>query len=499
MYELILRLLRHSGAYALATVFNRAVSVVLLPLYARAMAKSEYGALEILTVTSTVVMLVLQLGMDSALFRSVLYRQGVNRRLLTSTAHYFLLVVALVAVTALVAVATPISLLLFGDASYAWLLRLTFVGDFFLVCNTIPMARLRIDERPLQFALIASANFVLSISLNLLFVAVLKQGVKGVVLANALAAMLSTMTYTAVIWRELEPAFSVRELKEMLSYGLPLVPAAACNMVLMMSDRYLLRFLADLDQVALYAAGTRVGVMMMLVVSSFQLAWPAIFFPIARRQDGPRTFARLFEFFMLGVCIFGLGLAVFARDLLELLATRSYVAGARVVPLLVASYVLYGVYYFTAIGVQVRKKTFYLPLGIGVAAAINLLLGLAMVPRTGMMGAAVAKVVAYAVLAVVMGGISQRLYWVPYDAGRFALLLGTSVVLFFLSTLTPQRLAPVPLIERVAVVVALPGLMFLCGYVDRGVVARLFATVTASLQGNRKSNPPPGGGWPEPA
>ncbi len=499
MYELILRLLRHSGAYALATVLNRAVSVVLLPLYARAMPKAEYGALEIFTVTSTVVMLVLQLGMDSALFRSALYRQGVDRRVLTSTAHYFLLVVAFMAVTALVAAATPISVLLFGDASYAWLLRLTFVGDFFLVCNTIPMARLRIDERSLQFALIASANFVLSISLNVLFVGVLKQGVKGAVIANTLASVLFATIYAAVIWRELAPTFSMGELKEMLSYGLPLVPAAACNMVLMMSDRYLLRFFADLDQVALYAAGTRVGVLMMLVVSSFQLAWPAIFFPLARRPDGPRIFARLFEFFMLGVCILGLGLAVLARDLLELLATKSYVAGARVVPLLVASYVLYGVYYFTAIGVQVRKKTFYLPLGIGVAATINLLLGLAMVPRIGMMGAAFAKVVAYVVLASVMSGISQRLYRVPYHAGRFALLLGTSVALFFLSTLTPQRLAVVPLAERLAIIGALPGLMFLCGYVERGTVARLLATMTAGIRGQGKSNPPPGGDWADAA
>jgi O-antigen/teichoic acid export membrane protein len=321
--------------------------------------------------------------------------------------------------------------------------------------------------------------------------------VGGAVVANTLAAVLFASIYAAVIRKELAPAFSVSELKEMLSYGLPLVPAAACNMVLMMSDRYLLRFFADLEQVALYAAGTRVGVMMMLVVSSFQLAWPAIFFPIARRADGPRTFARLFEFFMLGVCMFGLGLAVFARDLIELLATKSYLAGARVVPLLVASYVLYGVYYFTAIGVQVKKKTFYLPLGIGLAAAINLLLGFSLVPRSGMMGAAVAKVVAYAVLALLMCTISQRLYRVPYDMRRFVLLLGTGIALFFLSTMTPQRLAVVPLVERAAIVVALPGIMLLFGYVDRRVVARLFATVAASIGSGSKGGYAAPGDWTE--
>lgn len=497
LQELIVRLLKHSGAYALATVLNRAVSVVLLPLYARMLVKAEFGVLEILTVTSTVVMLVLQLGMDSALFRSALYRQGVDRRVLTSTAHYFLVVTALVAVAVLVALAGPISQLLFGDTGYVWVLRLVFVGDFFLVCNTIPMARLRIDEKSLKFALIASANFLLSISLNVLFVGVLKRRVEGAVMANTLAALLFAAIYLAVIWPELGPSISLRELKEMLAYGLPLVPAAACNMVLMMSDRYLLRFLADLDQVAMYAAATRLGVMMMLLVSAFQLAWPAIFFPIARRQDGPRTFARLFEFFMLGVCTFALWLAVFARDLIELLATKSYLPGARVVPLLVASFVLYGVYYFTAIGVQVRKKTYFLPLGIGVAAALNLLLGLHLVPRTGMMGAALAKVLAYAVLAAVMWTISQLLYRVPYDMGKFALLLATGVGLFFLSTLTPPRLAVMPVVERLAIVGAFPGLMLLCGYVDRGTVRHLATAVSSSMARDKATTDRAPRGWRE--
>ncbi len=433
MYELISRLLKHSGAYALATVLNRAVSVVLLPLYSRSLDKAEYGLLEIFTVTSTVVMLVLQLGMHSALFRSALYRQGADRRVLTSTAHYFLVACAFVVVAALMPVADPLALLLFGKSSYAWLLRLMFVGDFFLVCNTIPMARLRIDEKSGKFALLASANFVVSIALNVFFVAVLKRRVEGVIVANTVATFFFALIYTMVIWPELGRAFSLSELKEMLSYGLPLVPAAACNMVLMMSDRYLLRFLTDLDQVALYAAGMRLGVLMMLVVSAFQLAWPAIFFPIARRADGPRTFARLFEFFMLGVCTIALGLAILARDLLEMLATRSYVEGAKVVPLIVASFVLYGVYYYTAIGVQVRKKTYFLPLGIGVAAAINLFLGLSLVPRMGISGAALAKVVAYAALAVVMWAVSQRLYRVPYDLAKFVLLMVTGVGFFWLS------------------------------------------------------------------
>ncbi len=122
-------------------------------------------------------------------------------------------------------------------------------------------------------------------------------------------------------------------------------------------------------------------------------------------------------------------------------------------------------------------------IGIGVAAAINLFLGLSLVPRMGISGAALAKVVAYAVLAVVMWAVSQRLYRVPYDLAKFVLLMVTGVAFFWLSRLTPQHLGVGPVMARVALVGAFPLLLLLGGYVERQTVARLLSTVVTSVLG----------------
>jgi len=72
MTSIFRQIFRQSFAYALGTILNRVTNIILLPLYVRMLSKSEYGVLEILLLTSTVTMIFLQLGMGSAIFRSVL-------------------------------------------------------------------------------------------------------------------------------------------------------------------------------------------------------------------------------------------------------------------------------------------------------------------------------------------------------------------------------------------------------------------------------------------
>ena len=54
----------------------------------------------------------------------------------------------------------------------------------------------------------------------------------------------------------------------------------------------------------------------------------------------------------------------------------------------------------------------------GLAALVNVALNLALIPRYGMIGAAIATVAAYATMAVGMAWWSQRIYPVPYQWRR---------------------------------------------------------------------------------
>src|SRR5690606_10235554 len=79
------------------------------------------------------------------------------------------------------------------------------------------------------------------------------------------------------------------------------------------------------------------------------------------------------------------------------------------------SFIFYGTYYYTSIGIQVEKKNHYSAFILVLAALLNVLLNLAMIPRWGLAGAGVAKLASNILLGITVAAVSQRLYAIPYE------------------------------------------------------------------------------------
>ena len=79
--------------------------------------------------------------------------------------------------------------------------------------------------------------------------------------------------YGAVAIRsDLAGRFSRRELRALLAFGLPLVPAAVSSWALLLVDRVILRRLEDLDAVGQYAIASRLSGILVLGMTAFVLA-----------------------------------------------------------------------------------------------------------------------------------------------------------------------------------------------------------------------------------
>jgi Na+-driven multidrug efflux pump len=95
------------------------------------------------------------------------------------------------------------------------------------------------------------------------------------------------------------------------------------------------------------------------------------------------------------------------------------------------------VFLLTSIGIGIEKKARYYPVITASAAAVNLAANFLLIPRWGMFGAAWATVAAYAVMATLGFWFSQRLYPIPFEAGRLARLSIAALATFALAQLVP--------------------------------------------------------------
>ncbi|MFO7891894.1 MAG: oligosaccharide flippase family protein [bacterium] len=418
--------------YAIATVLNRAVNIILLPIYTRYLTKVEYGTLEILVVSSNVLLIVMQFGLGSALFRNYLYKKNPNKKTLISTAYYTLAIISIIFSIILLTFSNNLSLLLFSSIKFTNALRSFILFSLFQTLTIIPMTKLRIEERSGKFALIAGANFLLVLLLNLLFIYHFNLGINGIAYANAIASLIFFIVYFIIINKDLILSFSFTELKDMFEFGIPLIPASLFSMILMMSDRYLVKYYLGLEKVAIFGVALRIGTIMGLAVTSFQKTWPAVMFKIAKEKNGSLVFARLFTIFILLLITFGMIIILFSNEIITIFTTPKYLEANSLIPFIIISFIFYGVNYFTSIGIQVKKKTYFYPIIIGIAAIINISLNIFLLPLYGIKAAAFSRFISFFILSNSILLISLKYYRIKYEVKKLIILTIISCFLGFI-------------------------------------------------------------------
>jgi O-antigen/teichoic acid export membrane protein len=424
------RLVAAAGLYAGAALAQRGVGLLLLPLYTRALPPAEYGMLELFNTFTAVIGTVLALGFASAI-NKVLHADcetPAERQALLSTALLVDLPVVLLGAALLVLGARPLAGWLVGDVAAAdcvWLIAGQVVAA---TIWSLAVAMLRAQERALAFGVLNLAQFVLTAGLNVVFVAVLGWGVRGVLLGTLLAQLLALPVALLVAGRGSRLTIAPRLVRPLLQFGVLLLPMMLAGWVMDVSDRWVLRAYRDLDEVAVYAVGYKLGALLdTAVVWPFQLAWPAFAFAASRRAGHRDTYARTFTYLVAVLSFAALAAALLAPSVLPWLAGPTYRDAARVVPWVALAYAANGAQFFFSPAVQlggrVRSLAWYAPC----AAVVNLGLSLLLVPRFGMMGAAASTLIAFAVLTVLVARTAQRVYPVPLESGRLAVVIGAAL------------------------------------------------------------------------
>jgi O-antigen/teichoic acid export membrane protein len=210
-------------------------------------------------------------------------------------------------------------------------------------------------------------------------------------------------------------------------FGVPLVPAALALIIVNFSDRFFLVHLASLEEVGLYEIGVRIASAMVLLLTAFRMAWPAFAYSIENDDEAKRTYAFVLTYLVLVASWLALGLGLLAPWLVRLLTQPDFYEGEKVVAPLAFGAVAYAAYIVMAIGVGRAKRTQFNWVITGVAAAVNVGLNLILIPPYGIMGAAIATVVAYVVMFLGMTWYAQRVFPTPYQWRRVFTAVGAAV------------------------------------------------------------------------
>ncbi|HEX4746477.1 MAG TPA: flippase [Gaiellaceae bacterium] len=413
------RLGKHSVIYGLGGLVSRILAVLLLPLYTRYLSPSDYGKVETLIALTTVVGIVLRFGIHSAFFRFYFdSKDPADRLRVVRTSFWFTMAMATAGTLGGLVLAAPISDALFGSTDDAELVMAAFVGLWAGMNYEQLTSLFRVEERSVAFVSASLANIFLTIGATLLLVVALDKGPIGVIVGNFTGTLAVYFVLLAYRREQLGLEFDRGLLREMNRFGIPLVPTALFLWVTNFSDRLFLVRLADTTEVGLYSVGVRIASAMVLLLTAFRLAWPAFAYSIDDEREAKRTYAFVLTYLVALTTWVATALALLSPWIVEWIAAPAFTESSRVVGPLAFATVAFGAYIVVAIGVGRAKRTQFNWIVTGAAAAVNVVLNLLLIPRYGMMGAAIATVAAYTTMFVGMVWWSQRIYPVPYQWRR---------------------------------------------------------------------------------
>jgi len=415
----IFRLSQHSAIYAISSVVQKLPGLLLLPFYTNTdylPSRSDFGDYSLVFTFIAFMYFVYLYGMDSALLR-YFFLGDKDRKTVFSSILIMLIVTGLITTTTLILFGSQLAEILLKGAQYTVFIELAALILFIDSIGNLPFILLRAEEKAIKYTLFRILRFLLEFVLNIIFVVFLKKGVVGILYANLAATILNLLFMLPILFRYLGAKFDFRLAKEMLLFGLPFLPNGIAYVTIETIDRFLVQEFLGKDAVGLYSPNYKFGTMLLMVVIAFRNAWQPFFLKVAREANAKQIYTQVLTYFVIGGGFLLMIGTYFIKDILQIhyfnkiyLLGESYWAGIPLIPIILLSYYLFGIYVVLTPGFYIRKKSGYMIIFTGSGAVVNILANILLLPRLNIWGAAFATLLSYLTLTITIYVASNKIY-----------------------------------------------------------------------------------------
>jgi O-antigen/teichoic acid export membrane protein len=203
-------------------------------------------------------------------------------------------------------------------------------------------------------------------------------------------------------------------LKPFLIFGLPLIPITLARFVIDSSDRYVIGFYMGAEKVGIYSAAYGIGIIP-LVLSTYlvYVLGPTVY---NLHDNGLIEKARMYlsyswKYLLMLSIPSAFGLSILSRPLLLNMTTAKFVPeGMYIIPLVVLCIVFWGMEQIFGVSLLIFKRRKIFVIAFICGAITNFILNIILVPRYGIIAAAVTTLIAYIIITIIIGYSSRRYF-----------------------------------------------------------------------------------------
>lgn len=395
---------RHATLYTAASLLTRGISVLLVPLYTRFLSPRDYGVLDLVLATCTLINMTIALEIHQAIARFYHEWNTAQRRRYISTATLFAAGVYSVFALAFLLVARPLMdrfarVTLEPDVPAVAAALVWTSGVFYIL-----QSQLRWGVKVKDYV---ASSLIFSVATGVVTPALLLTHRGGVVdmLAGLVAGNAAGIAFSLARSRDNYVAyFSGRRLAKMLGFSAPLVLSSLAVFATLYMDRFIILSWLTVEDLGLFSLATKFASVTGIALVGVTAALTPLIYQHHQDAETRGHVEEILEKYVLLSGAIVLGAIWFSDEALVVLTAGPFLAASALVPPLVLASLISGMYNFFP-GLSIAKRTRAIALINVAAVALNLVVTSILVRLLGILGASVGAVL----VAVFVTGMYFRL------------------------------------------------------------------------------------------
>jgi O-antigen/teichoic acid export membrane protein len=402
-------ILRHSPVYLAAALLNRGSGFLLVLIYTHFMGIADYGLVGVVMITAEIIGALVSLQLGSALGRFFFeHPEGQSRIISTG----ILALIALIAASSLPLwlLAGPLAAFALDNPVHGAVLFLGALATLADALLTMGLQVLRLQRRSTAVLSVSTLRSVVLLGLSLWLVAGMQLGPWGSMLAMVIANGVVALGLACIILARHPIVWSWPDLRAMIGFSLPLLPAYAMEASGKFIERLLVVAYSGLAASGLYYLALRLGELLSsVIVGPFNEIYAVRRYELYRDRQPDHDGARLYTYFFALLTSAALGLALLAPEIVRIVSRPAYAEAASVIPLISVTVVLFALTGIVELGIYFAKRTTLFTTATFVGLLVHIPLVALATWKFGILGTAAARCVSTAVRVTCTGHLARGL------------------------------------------------------------------------------------------
>lgn len=408
------KLINNSIIFAIGNMGSKVITFVMLPLYTYALSTEEYGTVDLLLTTISLLLPIVGLSVFESVLRFAMEKNRDPESVFSNSMYVTLLS----------------SLLLLFTIPFAmkfenWIGILPILLIIQLFQNLFSQYAKAINKINI-FAMNGILLSFFTAGLNIIFLVPFKMGLHGYLLSLVFANIISTV-YLSVrldvpkIYNRKK--VNSKDIIDQLRFCIPLIPNSIAWWLTTAVGRYFILIFIGMSANGIFAVSNKIPTLLVVFTSIFAQSWQISAIESYENEDGKEILNNVYNYYFFLLFLSSSFLILFIRPMMKILVSPEFFSSWKYVPFLLLSVIFSSISGFLGSQYIAMKDSVGVFKTTIIGAVLNVILNLVLIPIIGLQGVGVSSFLSFFIVWLIRHNRINKLYNLELNIFKLIVLI----------------------------------------------------------------------------